>query len=102
MQNDFIPLLEPTPEFHTKKCKLLALIVRLLLQFTTPIVALVAWYFYDYFIAIATLLLTFLLMGIVRSKLRNSSIPASQREYHYSDQGIANWYIWREYCFSEE
>jgi hypothetical protein len=40
-------------------------------------------------------------MGIIRSKIRNSVIPPKQREYQYNDQGIADWYVHREFCFDE-
>ncbi len=101
MQSDYIELIEPTPELHSKKCKLIALALRLFLQFTTISVGLITWFFYDYFIAIASLLLTFIVMGIVRSKLRNSVIPPSQQEYQYNDQGIADWYTVKEICNDE-
>jgi len=102
MKTDFIHERIPTPLFRTKKCKLLALVLQLFLQYTTYLVALIVWYFYDYFIALATLVLSFIIMGIIRSKLQNSAIPPKQREYHYNNQGIANWYISREFCFDEE
>jgi len=98
MQTDFIDMIEPTPKITSKKCKLVALLLRLALQFTTPLIGLIIWYLYDYFIAIASLLLSFIVMGIVRSKLRNSVIPPKQREYHYNDKGIADWYTSRELC----
>jgi putative Mn2+ efflux pump MntP len=98
MQTDFIDMIEPTPKINSKRCKLVALLLRLLLQFTTPFIGLLVWYVYDYFIAIASLLLSFIIMGIVRSKLRNSVIPPKQREYHYNDKGIADWYTARELC----
>ena len=98
MQTDFIELMEPTHKLHTKKCKIISLIVRMFLQFTTFIIALITWYVYDYFIAGATLILVFIIMGIIRSKIRNSVIPAKQREYQYNDQGIADWYTARELC----
>jgi len=101
MQTNYIELIEPTPKLHSKQCKLIALAIRVALQFTTIIVGLVTWYLYDYFIAIATLLLTFIIMGIVRSKLRNSVIPPSQREYQYNDQGIADWYTAKEICLED-
>lgn len=101
MQTNYIELIEPTPKLHSKRCKLIALAIRVALQFTTIIVGLVTWYLYDYFIAIATLLLTFIIMGIVRSKLRNSVIPPSQREYQYNDQGIADWYTAKEICLED-
>ena len=101
MQSDYIELIEPTPKLHSKKCKLISLVLRLFLQFTTLSVGLITWFFYDYFIAIAALLLTFIIMGIVRSKLRNSVIPPSQREYQYNDQGIADWYTAKEICLED-
>jgi len=38
------------------------------------------------------MVLSFLIVGIIRSKLRNSVIPAKQREYQYNDKGIASSY----------
>lgn len=98
MQNDFIDLIEPTPKLHSKKCKLVSFLLRLFLQFTTFLVPLIVWYVYDYFIAILTLVLSYIIMGIIRSKLRNAVIPPKQREYQYNDQGIADWYTARELC----
>ncbi|MFT5662226.1 MAG: hypothetical protein ACI9TV_002876 [Sulfurimonas sp.] len=102
MQTDYINLIEPTPKLHTQKCKLVSLLLRIFLQFTTFIAALIAWYIYDYFIGIATLLLVFIIMGIIRSKIRNAVIPTKQREFQYNDQGIADWYTARELCIEIE
>ena len=102
MQTDFIELIEPTPILRTKKCKLISFLVRMFLQYTTFIAALLAWYIYDYFIAIAVLLLSFIIMGIIRSKIRNAVIPSKQKEYQYNDEGIANWYVSRELCIELE
>ena len=98
MDTDYIDLIEPTPKLKTKKCKFFSFMLKIFLQYATFIVAIIAWYFYDYFIAIATLLLSFIIMGIIRSKLRNSVIPVSQREYHYTDEGIADWYTAKVLC----
>ena len=98
MQTDFIEQFQSTPKLHSKKCKMIALILRLFLQFGSGMVALFTWYLYDYFIAIAVLLVSFIVIGIIRSKLRNSVIPPSQREFQYNDQGIADWYAAREIC----
>ncbi|MBN2816217.1 MAG: hypothetical protein JXQ67_06000 [Campylobacterales bacterium] len=102
MENDFIEMMEPTPELDSKKCKAFALFIQLILQYTTLLSAVVAWYMYDYFIAGATFLLLFVIMGIVRAQLRNSSIPMKQQEYHYNDKGIANWYVAKNFCLSKE
>ena len=101
MKNDYIELIQATPKLHSKKCKYLAFVIQILLQYTTLTAGIIAWYFYDYFIGGAVLLLTFIVMGIIRSKLRNSSIPLSQREYHYNDEGIAKWYLSRHFCFDD-
>ena len=102
MQNDYIDLIEPTPKLHSKKCKIISFLLKIFLQFTTVIVGLIAWYLYDYFLAIAALLLSFIIMGIIRSKLRNTVIPPKQREYQYNDQGIADWYTAKELCLEIE
>ena len=65
MQTDFIDMMEPTPVLTSKKCKLLSLLLRIFLQFTTFASALIAWYFYDYFIAGAILLLSFIIMAVL-------------------------------------
>jgi len=101
MKNNYIELLEATPELHSKKCKLIALLIKLLLQYTTFITGALAWYLYDYFIGGAVLLLAFIVMGIIRSKIRNSAIPPAQREYHYNDKGIADWYTDRHLCLKD-
>lgn len=98
MQTDFIDLIEPTPKLYSKKCKTVSFLLRIFLQFTTFFASLIAWYLYDYFIALLTLVLSFIIMGIIRSKIRNSVIPPKQREYQYNDQGIADWYTARELC----
>jgi len=98
MQNDYIDLIEPTPKLHSKKCKFIAFILRIFLQFTTFLASLLTWYLYDYFFALFALVLSFIIMGIIRSKLRNTVIPPKQREYQYNDQGIADWYTAKELC----
>lgn len=102
MQTDFIDQIEPTPKLHSKRCKIISFILRIFLQFTTFFTSLIIWYLYDYFIAILTLVLSFIIMGIIRSKIRNSVIPPNQREYQYNDQGIADWYTARELCIETE
>ena len=98
MQNEFINQIEPTPKLNTTKCKLVSLLLRLFLQFSSYIIGLTICYIYDYFIAIAIFLLSFIIMGIIRAKLRNSVIPQTQQEYNYNDKGIADWYTARKLC----
>lgn len=95
---EFIDLIEPTPKLHTKRCKIISFLLGLFLQYATFLCAFSAWYFYDFFIALLTLVLAFIVVGIIRSKLRNSVIPPNQREFHYSDKAIAQWYSAKELC----
>jgi len=99
MQNDFIDMIEPTPKLQTLKCKVISSLLWIFLQFSTYIIPPITWYIYDYFIAFFALILTFIIVGIIRSKLRNSVIPAKQREYHYNDKGIADWYTAKMICY---
>jgi hypothetical protein len=102
MNEEYINLIEPTPKLHSRKCRVLAFTLKLFLQYSVYIATAVAWYLYDYFIGGATLLLSFIIVGIIRAKLRNSAIPLTQREYHYSDEAIANWYSARILCIGED
>lgn len=101
MQEDFIEQIEPTPALNSQRCRFTALILRLFLQYAMIFSALTAWYLYDFFIALLALVLAFIIMGIIRSKIRNNVIPFSQREYHYSDKEIADWYTAKTLCYEE-
>ena len=102
MNENYINLIEPTPKLYSRKCRTMAFILRVLLQYGIYPLTLVVWYLYDYFIAGATLLLLFIIIGIIRAKLRNSVIPLTQREYHYTDAAIADWYTAKILCMEEE
>jgi hypothetical protein len=101
MQNDFIDMIEPTPILHSRKCKVISFFIKASLQFSIYFITLLTWYLYDYFIAIAALLLSFIVLGIIRSKIRNSVIPIKQREHQYNDKSIADWFTAKEICNDE-
>jgi len=90
-----IPLLEPTPEPSKPLCKTAALLLGGLFSYGSYLLALAAWFYYDWFYAIAALLFGFVALGIVRAKIRNISIPPAQQEYQYTDLAIAKWFIVR-------
>jgi len=98
MENNYIDMIEETPTLLTKKCKMISLAIKLFLQTTAILIALFSWYLYDYFIAIGVFLLSFIVMGIVRSKIIHSVIPPKQREYDYDDKEIADWFTAKEIC----
>jgi len=102
MQNDIIDMIEPTPKLKTKKCRFVSFLIMVFLRFGVVIVGLVTWYVYDYFMALLSLFFAFIVMGIIRSKMRNSSIPFSQREFQYNDKGIADWFSALRLCVGED
>ena len=99
MQSDYIDSIESTPKLDSKKCRIIAYVIELFLRYGVAFLAVYAWLMYDYFIGAMTLFLAFIVMGIIRSKMRNSSIPLTQREYYYSDKSIAEWYCAKELCY---
>jgi hypothetical protein len=99
MQETIIPQIEPTPAFKSRKCRILIFALALSLTYGALITAALVWILYDIFFAAAALLIGYLVIGIFRSKMRNSSIPKAQQEYHYTDKAIAAWYLSRTLCF---
>ncbi|MFZ2891457.1 hypothetical protein [Sulfuricurvum sp.] len=90
----------PTPALPTRQCRFYARMMGYTLSYGNYILALIVWWKSDWFIAIGVLLLSFIVFGIIRSKLRNDSIPPVQRETPYTDYAIATWYLSRTTCFT--
>jgi hypothetical protein len=99
MQETIIPQIEPTPDFKSRKCRILVFVLMLSLTYGSFILAAAVWILYGFFYAVAALLIGYLVIGIARSMMRNSSIPKAQQEYHYTDKAIAAWYLSRTLCF---
>lgn len=100
MNNDRLTFnIDPTPILPTRQCRFIARVTGWILSYGNYIIALIVWWKSDWFIALGTLLLGFIVFGIIRSKLRNDSIPPAQRETPYTDYAIATWYLSRNYCF---
>lgn len=95
---DYVDMIETTPTPSSKKCKIISFILMLFLKFNTVFTSIIIWYLYDYFIAGLSLVLSFIIMGIIRSKIINNFIPPTQREYTYNDKELANWYTVNELC----
>jgi len=91
--------IDPTPTLPTRQCRFFARILGYALSYGNYIIAGFVWWTSDWFIALGTLLLGFIIFGIIRSKLRNDSIPPAQRETPYNDYAIATWYLSRNHCF---
>jgi hypothetical protein len=95
MQDDFIPFIQPTPEPQQTHCKVLVRLIAYTLSYGAFILPLIVWSMTDIVYALGTLIVSYLVIGIIRSKLRNSSIPLEQQEYNYTDHAIAAWFVSR-------
>jgi hypothetical protein len=89
----------PTPPNTT--CKILHFLLSSFLSFGVYLIAAIVWLMVNWYYALFALLLSYVLMGIVRSKLLHHSIPLSQQEFTYSDNDIAAWVLHRYLCPSE-
>jgi len=98
MENNFIDMIESTPKLKSKKCKLISTAIAISLSYASYVIAAFIWFRYDYFIAFFTLILSFIVIGIIRSKIRNIAVPPKQQELQYNNKGIADWYTAREIC----
>lgn len=92
--------IDPTPTLPTRRCRFMARCLGWALSYGNYALALLVWWKSDWFIAIGSLLLGFIIFGIIRSKLLHDSIPPSQSEYPYTDYAIATWYLSRNTCFT--
>ncbi len=90
--------IDPTPTLPTRQCRALAHLLGWGLSYGNYLVALFIGWQSDWFIGAGSLLLGFIVFGIIRSKLRNGSIPPAQRETPYTDYAIATWYLSRNHC----
>ena len=87
-----------TPKLIDTKCKILNTLLSWFLGYGAYIIALSIWWSYNWYFAISALLLSFILIGILRSKLLYSSIPKVQQELAYSDKDISSWYLYLYIC----
>lgn len=98
MRGDIIELMEAPPKLYSKRCKAVSVLLRMFLEYGISASILISWYIYDIFIAVMTMFLGFIIMGIIRSKLINAAIIPSQREFSRSDKEIAEWFTAKELC----
>lgn len=93
-----IDMIEPTPTPDTLTCKAYVWLITVALKGAAALVALFVWWRYDAVMAFFALLVGYVVMGIVRSKLRTYAIPPKQFEQPYSDYAIACWVAMRRLC----
>lgn len=98
MKNETVYLKEETPEPNSTRCKTVVYTIAFLLRFGSFLIALAIFICADLFYAIASGLIAYIIIGIVKSKMRSASIPPSQHEFSYNDTEIAKWYAKKILC----
>ncbi len=98
MEPHTIDMIEPTPTPDTLTCKVYVWLITLSLKSAALLLALLVWARFDAVMAFFALLLGYLIIGIVRAKLRADAIPRHQLEHPYSDYAIACWVAMRRLC----
>lgn len=88
----------PQPLLPKKYCRVYAKIIGYLLSYGYIAIGALIWIKSDWFIAFGSLLLSFIITGIIKSKLRQISIPPELLEFHYNDYEIAAWYLLTHHC----
>ncbi len=101
MKNEPIDMLENAPKLKATRCIIIAYIIEYALKLSPLLISLLIWYIFDYFYAIAIFLISYLVLGIVRSKLLHVAIPKKQQEHEYSDKEIAIWYVSKRLCYED-
>ena len=91
--SETLELFEPVPTLRNTKEKTLAGSLTLLLSFGYIIIALLVWIETSWYLALSTLLLGYLVMGIISSKIVHFYVPVRQREFNYSNKELAVWVI---------
>ncbi len=90
-----------TPQPPNTQCKVLHILLWIILSYGAYLGAAGVWWFYNWYYALSVLLLAFILIGIVRSKLLHSSIPKVQQEFTYTDKDISAWFLHTHLCPSK-
>ncbi len=90
---DTLELFVPIPQMKTIRQKIAKALLGFVLAYGFLAVALLVWCYTNAYIALFTLPLGYLLMGIVSSKFRELAVPKAQREFHYGSFDLAAWVV---------
>ncbi len=91
-------MFEAVPKLQTTRCKLIAKTIHIALSFSPWMVTGLLYYLFDWFFAIGGLVISYIVTGIIRARMRSLSIPKQQQEHDYSDEAIARWYTVKWIC----
>ncbi len=102
-EKEIVEFIQPTPKPKSKKCAFLINIVAFLLRFSALLVMIGVFFLFNwnFMYAITSFFLSYIVVGIIRAKMRQLAIPPQQLELNYNDKAIAAWYLLKFYCFEE-
>ena len=88
-----LELFEPVPVLNNNKEKLLVFLISLSLSYGYIIIALFVWWDTSWYIALSALLLSYIVTGIISSKILHQYVPQRQHEFTYSSKELASWIV---------
>jgi len=98
MEKEIIEMREPTPILKSKKCKIMMYGLYIFLRGFSIGAMMFIYVKYGWFWGFVAFVFSYIIIGIIKSKLRMLSIPIFQLEYDYTDKEIASWYIYKNFC----
>ena len=93
MMQETLELVTPVPKLKSFWHKSLQYMMGIFLDYGAFIIAAIMLLFFHWYIALSTLLVTYLVVGIISSKLVHHFIPLHQQELNYSSFEISAWMI---------
>lgn len=88
-----IELFKPVPKMRNKKERIIQGLLAFVLSFGFLLISLLFWWQTNWYVALFSLPFSYLVIGIISSKLVHLSVPFKQREFHYSSMQIAAWSV---------
>lgn len=93
MMQETLEPYDKVPKLLTFKEKLFAHSIALILSYAYFLISLIIWWQVNWYMALSTLFLLYIVSGIVSSKLLHLYVPYKQHEFNYSSLELASWMI---------
>jgi hypothetical protein len=94
-EEDYIEIL-PNPK--DKKCKFIIYAIYIFLSFGWLIIACIFWYSFNIYFALLSIPVSYIIIGIISSKMKLEAIPFNMLEMSHSNYDIAKWFSMKNIC----
>lgn len=91
--NEIIELFIAVPKPKNRKEKYRVNALGFLLTYGSLMVGGIVWLMFDWFYAVAFTLVSYLILGIIMSKLAQANVPWAQWEHRYNGFELAAWVL---------